>query len=88
MLRAILKKNLKLWEACLPHIEFAYNRSLHSTTKMSPFQIVYGFVPRAPIDLLPLPSSVKNNFDATQHVELILKLHATTKDFIERMNVK
>jgi hypothetical protein len=55
---------------------------------MSPFQIVYGFVPCAPIDLLPLPSSVQNNFDATQHVELILKLHATTKDNIERMNVK
>jgi hypothetical protein len=55
---------------------------------MCPFQIVYGFVPRAPIDLLPLPSSVKNNFDATQRAELILKLHATTKDNIERMNVK
>jgi transposase InsO family protein len=37
MLQAILKKNLKLWEEYLPHIEFAYNRSLHSTTKMSPF---------------------------------------------------
>jgi hypothetical protein len=55
---------------------------------MSPFQIVYGFVPRAPMDLLPLPSSVQNNFDATQRAELILKLHATTKDNIERMNVK
>jgi hypothetical protein len=31
---------------------------------------------------------VQTNFDATQHVELILKLHATTKDNIERMNVK
>jgi transposase InsO family protein len=37
MLRAILKTNLKLWEECLPHIEFAYNRSIHSTTKVSPF---------------------------------------------------
>jgi hypothetical protein len=55
---------------------------------MSPFQIVYGFVPRAPIDLLPLPSSVQTNFDATQHAELILKLQETTKDNIERMNVK
>jgi hypothetical protein len=88
MLRAVLKKNLKLWEECLPHIEFAYNRLLHSTAKMSPFQIVYGFVPRAPIDLLPLPSPVQNNFDATQRAELILKLHATTKDNIEHMNVK
>ncbi|KAK1664996.1 hypothetical protein QYE76_053155 [Lolium multiflorum] len=88
MLRAVLKKNLKLWEECLPHIEFSYNRSLHSTTKMCPFEIVYGFVPRAPIDLLPLPSSVQNDLDATQRAELILKLHETTKDNIERMNAK
>jgi hypothetical protein len=82
------KEELKLWEEFLPHIEFAYNRSLHSTTKISSFQIVYGFVPRAPIDLLPLPSSVQNNFYATQRAELILILHATTKDNIEHMNVK
>jgi hypothetical protein len=50
MLRAILKTNLKLCEECLPYIEFAYNRSVHSTTKVSPFQVVYGFNPRAPID--------------------------------------
>jgi hypothetical protein len=31
---------------------------------------------------------VQNNFDATQRAELILKLHATTKDNIECMNVK
>jgi hypothetical protein len=49
---------------------------------------VYGFVPRAPIDLLPLPSSVQNDLDATQRAELILKLHETTKDNIERMNAK
>jgi hypothetical protein len=55
---------------------------------MSPFQIVYGFVPRAPIDLLPLPSLVQNNFDATQHAELILRLHATTKENIEHMKYK
>src|SRR3954453_5319446 len=88
MLQAVLKKNLKLWEECLPHIEFAYNRSLHSTTKMCPFEIVYGFVPRAPIDLLPLPSSVQHNLDATQRAEMILNLHKTTKDNIEHMNAK
>jgi hypothetical protein len=40
MLRAILKKNIKLWEECLPHVEFAYNHSMHSTIKMCPFKIV------------------------------------------------
>jgi hypothetical protein len=88
MLRAVLKDNLRLWEECLPHIEFAYNRSIHSTTKLSPFMVVYGFNPRAPIDLLPLPSSEIMNLDATQRSEFILKLHETTKLQIIKMNEK
>jgi transposase InsO family protein len=44
-LRAILKSNLKLWEECLPHIEFTYNRSVQSTTKLCPFQVVYVLIP-------------------------------------------
>jgi len=88
MLRAILKKNLKMWEQCLPHVEFAYNRSVHSTTKMCPFQVVYGFMPRAPIDLLPLPSSEKVNFDAKERADLVLKMHEITKANIENMNEK
>ena len=87
-LRVVLKKNIKMWEKCLPHIEFAYNRLLLSTTKMCPFEIVYGLLPCASIDLMPLSSSEKVNFDAKQRVELMLKLHETTKENIERMNVK
>jgi hypothetical protein len=37
MLRAVLKKILKMWEECLPHVKFAYNQATHSTTKVSPF---------------------------------------------------
>jgi hypothetical protein len=88
MLRVVLKKNIKMWEECLPQVEFAYNHSLHSTTKMCPFEIVYGFSPRAPIDLIPLPSSEKLNFDAKLCGELMLKLQKTTKENIERMNAK
>jgi hypothetical protein len=80
ILRAVLKKNIKMWEYCLPHIEFAYNRSLHSTIKICLFQIVYGLLPHATIDLMPLPSTEKLNFDATKHAELMLKLYKKTKD--------
>jgi hypothetical protein len=65
MLRVVLKDNLRLWEECSPHIVFAYNRSIHSTTKLCLFMVVYGFNPRAPIDLLPLPTSEIVNLDAT-----------------------
>jgi hypothetical protein len=38
----------------LPFIEFAYNRSVHYTTNYSSFEIVYGFNPLTPLDLIPL----------------------------------
>jgi hypothetical protein len=88
MLRAVLKKNLNMWEECLPHVEFAYNRATHSTTKVSPFQVVYGFNPRAPIDILPLPTSERIHDDAKERAEFILKMHETTKHNIEKMTKK
>jgi hypothetical protein len=88
MIRDVLKKNIKMWEECLPHVEFAYNRSLHSTTKMCLFEIVYGLLPHARIDLMPLPFSEKLNFNAKQRAELMLKMHETTIENIERMNAK
>ena len=88
MLQAILKQNLKMWEECLPHMEFAYNRAEHSTTKVSPFQVVYGFNPRAPIDLLPLPTTERVHSDAKERADFILKLHTSTKENIEKMTAK
>jgi hypothetical protein len=79
ILRTVLKSNHKLWEECLPHIEFAYNKSVHFTMKLSPFQVVYDFNPCAPIDLLPLPPSEIIYFDACQRSEFILKMYQTTK---------
>jgi translation initiation factor IF-1 len=49
---------------------------------------MYGFNPRAPIDLLPLPPPEMTCFDASQRSEIILKMHETTKLNIEKMNEK
>ena len=54
LLHVVIQKNLKSWEECLPFVEFAYNRTVHSTTTFSPFKIVYGFNPLTPMDLIPL----------------------------------
>jgi hypothetical protein len=77
-----------MWKECLPYVEFAYNRAEHSITKVSPFQVVYGFNPHAPIDLLPLPTTECVHIDAKECADFILKLHASTKENIEKMTEK
>jgi len=54
MLRCFISGNPRVWENLLPHVEFAYNRVVNSTTSHSPFEVVYGFNPLTPIDLLPI----------------------------------
>ena len=49
---------------------------------------MYGFNPRAPIDLLPLPTTERIHSDAREHADFIRKLHETTKADIESMNEK
>ena len=66
-------------------MEFAYNRAVHSTTKFCPFEIVYGFKPTAPIDLLPLSMQECVNFDASKRAEFVKKLHDQAKANIEKM---
>ena len=58
------------------------------STKVSPFQVVYGFNPLAPIDMLPLPSSERIHIDAKKRADFILYMHDTTKHNIEKMNEK
>ena len=79
----MVKKNLKDWEDCLPHVEFAYNRAVHSTTNLCPFETVYGFKPIAPIDLLPLPLQERTNMEASKCAAYVKKIHEKTKETIE-----
>ncbi|KAK7379835.1 hypothetical protein VNO78_34255 [Psophocarpus tetragonolobus] len=87
LLRTVLKKNLKSWETCLPHVEFAYNRVVHSTTNCFPFEIVYGFNPLTPLDLLSMPniSMFKHN-EAQAKAEYVKKLHEQVKAQIKKKN--
>ncbi|KAK1653346.1 hypothetical protein QYE76_071151 [Lolium multiflorum] len=78
-----LKKNLKSWEECLPHAEFAYNRAKHKTTSRSPFMIVYGFEPSTALDILPLPLHERTNMDFDKRTAAMKKLHEETRATIQ-----
>ncbi|KAA3461767.1 reverse transcriptase [Gossypium australe] len=75
LLRTLVRKNLNTWEECLPHIKFAYNRSVHSATKFSSFETVYGFNSLTPLDLLPLPNDKFVHTDAKKKAEYVKELH-------------
>ncbi|CAA7037679.1 unnamed protein product [Microthlaspi erraticum] len=83
LLRALIKKNLRTWEECLPHIEFAYNHAVHSASKYSPFQIVYGFNPLSPLDLMRLPVSERVSIDGKKKAELVQQIHENATRNIE-----
>ncbi|KAK1601925.1 hypothetical protein QYE76_027030, partial [Lolium multiflorum] len=83
LLRTLVKTNLKSWEDCLPHAEFAYNRAKHSTTARSPFMVVYGFEPPTALDILPLPLHERTNMDFDERTTAIKKLHEETRATIQ-----
>jgi len=57
MPRVIMRDNHNSRDEYLSHNEFVYNRVVHKTTTISPFETVYGLNPLSPLDLLPLPNS-------------------------------
>src|SRR5262249_27026006 len=71
LLRSLIGNNIKTWEEILPFAEFAYNRSVHSSTGFSPFELVYGFNPLTPLDLLPMPLKEISNLDGQQKAEMV-----------------
>ena len=70
------------------NVEFAYNRATHSSTKMCPFQIVYGYIPRAPIDLLSFDPLDAPHVDDVARAQHMLDIHAQTQQNIAHTNAK
>ncbi|PKI68899.1 hypothetical protein CRG98_010692 [Punica granatum] len=83
---AAVNKNFKSWDTCLALVEFAYNRSIHSSHRKTPFEVVYGFNPITPIDLAPLPANSRVCLDGKKRAEQIKALLEQVKKQIEKKN--
>lgn len=68
----------KTWDESLPYIHHSYNRAMHHSIGVSPFEACMGFLPRSPIDLqlTILPSTGSTS---EQHG------HEQAKHFIEHI---
>ncbi|XP_042415186.1 uncharacterized protein LOC122004349 [Zingiber officinale] len=86
LLRSTIGKNLKAWEDCIRFIEFVYNRVTHSSTKYSPFEIVYGFNPLTPLDLIPLPMDEIASLEGQAKADLVKRIHDKARQHMLRRN--
>lgn len=59
-----------------PQAEFSHNHALNRSSGFSPFQVVYGMIPRGPLDLTVLPDLTRRHGVAADFVEDIHAVHA------------
>ena len=76
MLRAYVREQAD-WERFLPLVLFAYRTAVHSSTGISPFQLMFGRQPQTP----PLPQTTAHE-PGSYHAHLCSKL-AQLCDFVE-----
>jgi len=70
----------------LPFVKFVYNRTVHSTTGFSPFEIVYSFNPQTLMDLIPLSFKEKVSLDGEKKAKMVRQLHKGVRLQIEKKN--
>ena len=69
LLHCLVGDNIKTWDAKLPQAEFAHNHAFNQSLGFSPFQVIYGTVPRDPVDLSTLPDHTRIHGDAAKFVD-------------------
>ncbi|KAH9681591.1 Endonuclease [Citrus sinensis] len=83
-LRSLVGDNLKMWDQKLYQVEFTYNRAVKRSTGLSHFHVNYGYNPRAPIDLAPVPDLVRKSGKAEDFIEQLQKIHETTQESLKQ----
>ena len=86
LLRSLVGIKQGVWDLILSTAEFAYNNSVNRSTGKSPFQIVNGYSPRTPIDLVPLPPHMHVSEPAENFATHIHDLHAEIRRKISLSN--
>lgn len=60
----------RTWDKILPYATFAYNTALQDTTKVTPFQLVYGRTVTTPLDaMLPVSDNAEQKPDISQFTQ-------------------
>ena len=88
LLRSLVGEHIKSWNTKLGQAEFAYNRSTNRSTCFSPFTIIYGNNPHAPLDLAPIPDMKQTNTTAEDLMAQIQEGHKLTIQKLQESTAK
>jgi len=78
MLSQYVAANQKDWDLWLASVLFAYRSSPHSSTKISPFEMVFGRTPTQPIEFrIPVPTRSEAPKDANDYYSALQKTLAS-----------
>ena len=59
LLRCLMGEANRNWDSILPTAQLAYNSFVNRSIDASPFEVVHGYTPRKPLDLLPMSPHVR-----------------------------
>lgn len=83
LLRFLVGTSIKTWDSKLPQVEFTHNHAVNNITGFSPFQIIYGVVPCAPLDLSTLPDRQRLHGGAESFMQQLVDIHTQTTANLE-----
>ena len=75
LLRCLIGEYLKSWDQKLPQAEFTHNNAVNQSTDRSPFEVVYRFHPRGPLDLISLPANTKIQDKVEDFISQVFDVH-------------
>ena len=79
---------IRTWDSKLPQAEFAHNHALNRSLGFCPFEVVYGIIPRGPLELSTLPDRTRLHGDATTFVDALVDIHAQAITNLESSSSK
>lgn len=88
LLRCLVGDNIRSWDKILCQAEFAHNHAVNRSTGFSPFRIVYGCVPRGPLDLSIALDRTRCHARACDVVDEFVSLHQQVQNNLETVAAK
>ena len=85
LLRTLVGEHLRSWDLKLFIVEFAYNTYFNRTCR-SPYEIVYDFRHRQPIDLIPIADYYRVTEFASTFASHVHELYKEISDWIAQSN--